>query len=159
MPRPCTVCNHPNKEAIDQALIDNEPFRHIAARENVTTSALQRHKNGGHITAAMVQAAGVAEIAHADSLLDQVNELKREARAIKDKAEQANDYKTALMGIRELTRIIELLAKLQGELQENQTINILAVSPEWVKTRTAILQSLEPYPDARQAVIKALANG
>ena len=82
--------------------------------------------------------------------------MKAEAWSIKNKAEQAADYKTALMGIRELTRIIELLAKLQGELQEGQTINVLIASPVWIKTRTAILKALEGHPEARQAVVKAL---
>ena len=137
-------------------LLDNVSLRDIASQTGAGRSALLRHKEAGHIAAAMVQAVEAAEVVHAGSLLDQVKELQREARAIKDKAEQANDYKTALMGIRELTRIIELLAKLQGELQEGQTVNVLVTSPDWLKTRTAVLQALEGFPETRQAVVKAL---
>ena len=44
MPRTCTVCTHLKREAIDQALVSGEPFRHIAAQTGTSTGALQRHE-------------------------------------------------------------------------------------------------------------------
>jgi hypothetical protein len=46
MPRTCTICRHPEREAIDRALVRSEPYRHIAAQYGVSTTALQRHKLG-----------------------------------------------------------------------------------------------------------------
>lgn len=45
MPRPCTVCTHDEREAIDRALAAGEPFRRIAAQHSGTSEAsLRRHK-------------------------------------------------------------------------------------------------------------------
>ena len=52
---------------------------------------------------------------------------------------------------------IELQAKLLGELQNGQTVNVL-VAPEWVSLRATILVALVQFPDAREAVVEAL-NG
>lgn len=56
MVRTCTVCRHPERDAIDRALIAAEdPYRDIAARHGLTRSALLRHK-ADHITAAILAA-------------------------------------------------------------------------------------------------------
>ena len=71
------------------------------------------------------------------------------------KAETAGDLRTALAGIRELVRIVELTAKMIGELDERPQVNVL-VAPEWLTVRAALLDALRPYPDARQAVASRL---
>lgn len=91
----------------------------------------------------------------ADNLLGQVADLQGQAQGIKDKAEAAGDLKTALQGIRELVRIVALLAKLRGELDERPVVNVL-LSPQWLEVRAVLLQALTPYPDARQAAARAL---
>ena len=94
-------------------------------------------------------------MARADSLLDQLAELRGDARRIGGKAEGAGDLKTALAGVRELVRIVELTAKLVGELDERPTVNVL-VAPEWLVVRSALLDVLRDYPDARTAVAARL---
>lgn len=45
MARQCAVCIHPQREAIDRQLVSGKhPYREIAARWEISTSALQRHK-------------------------------------------------------------------------------------------------------------------
>ena len=82
-------------------------------------------------------------------------DLRSQAQVIKDSAEKKGNLRVALQGIRELVRIVELLAKLRGELDERPQINVL-LTPEWVQVRTSVLYALSPYPDARQAVSRAL---
>ena len=54
--RLCTVCQHPERQAIDKALISaTTPYRHIAARWQITTQALQRHK-ADHLLATIWEA-------------------------------------------------------------------------------------------------------
>jgi len=91
----------------------------------------------------------------ADNLLGQVANLQRQAQVIKDKAEATGDLKTALQGIRELCRIIELLAKLRGELDTRPVVNVL-LSPQWVMVRAVLFEALSPFPEARQAAAAAL---
>jgi hypothetical protein len=107
------------------------------------------------LPAKLVKAQEAREIAKADSLLDQVTELRDKALSILDKAEQAGDLRTALQGVREAKGCLELLARLQGELQEQATVNVL-INPQWLSLRTVILQTLELYPEARLRLAEAL---
>jgi hypothetical protein len=107
------------------------------------------------LPAKLVKAQEAQEVTKADSLLDQVIELRDKALSILDKAEQAGDLRTALQGVREAKGCLELLARLQGELQEQATVNIL-INPQWLSLRTVILEALDRYPEARQAVARAL---
>jgi hypothetical protein len=150
MPRTCTVCGHRERAAIDAALVANEPFRHIAARFGSSTTALQRHK-AEHLPASLMKAQAATEVAQADQLLAQVRGLHGRARGLLDKAEQAGDLRTALLGVREARGCLELLAKLLGELDERPQVNLL-VNPEWLRVRDLLLDALAPYPDARAAV-------
>jgi len=50
---------------------------------------------------------------------------------------------------------LELTAKLMGELDERPQINVL-VAPEWILVRTALLDALRPFPEARVAVLGRL---
>ena len=150
MARICSICTHEQREAIDAALIAGEPYRNIAKRWGVSTAALSRHLRR-HLVALL---AGRQEV-DADNLLVQVADLQRQAQVIKDKAEAAGDLKTALQGVRELVRIVELLAKLRGELDMRPVVNVL-LSPQWVTVRAVLLEALSPYPEARQAAAAAL---
>ncbi len=150
MPRACTVCIHQKKSEIDKALVAGEPFRHIAARFDTSTAALQRHK-AEHLPAKVAKAQEAAEVADADDLLQQMKALRNRAIRILQKAEQAGDYRTALMGIREARGCVETLMEVEGELDRRGVVNVL-VNPEWVEIRNAMLVALRPYPEAAQAV-------
>jgi len=55
MTRTCTVCGHPERQAIDKALVAQEPYRHIAERYGLSNAALVRHK-ADHVLAEIVAA-------------------------------------------------------------------------------------------------------
>jgi len=44
MARTCTVCAHPQREAIDTALVTGEALRNLAERFAISTAALHRHR-------------------------------------------------------------------------------------------------------------------
>ncbi len=155
MPRTCTVCAHPDREAIDQALVDGEAVRTVASRYvPLSKTALQRHKDE-HLPKALAQAQAAQEIAHADSLLDQVQDLHGRTLAILTAAEKSRDGRLALSAVREARSNLELLAKLMGELDERAVVNVL-LAPEWLAVRSAIFIALQAYPEARLAVAAAL---
>ena len=154
MPRSCTVCTHEARAEIDLALVAGETFRHIAARFDTSTGALQRHK-ADHLPLKLAKAQEAEEVAQADDLLSQVRGLQARALTILDRAEEAGELRTALSAIREVRGNLELLAKLLGELDERPQVNIL-VSPEWLELRAVIVGALEPHPAARGAVLRAL---
>ena len=154
MPRSCTVCEHPEREAIDRALVGETSNLSVSSLFGVSESAVRRHKVN-HLPAKLVMAQAAEEVAEADSLLDQVRGLQDRAYAILGKAEAAGELRTALGAIREARGNLELLAKLLGELDERPQINI-HLSPEWLELRAVIITALEPHPDARGAVLRAL---
>lgn len=156
MPRACTICTHPQRAEIDAALLAEEPLRIIAQRTGTSATALHRHKE--HLPRFLVKAAEAAEVAQADSLLEQVRSLQTRALSILDRADEAGDLRTALGAIREARSTLELLAKLSGELQQEGTVT-LNLSPEWLSVRAVVIQALQPYPDAARAVTHALERG
>lgn len=156
MARKCSVCDHENLEEINRLLVEGASLRDIAGQYSVSKSSLHRHKES-HIPVALTQAQEAQEVAHADNLLSQVQSLQAKALAILAKAEKCGDLKTALHGIREARACLELLAKLQGELQQEGTINI-TLAPEWLELRAVILQTLEPFPEARIRLAQAIGR-
>ena len=156
MPRHCTICDRDDRHAIDQALVQGEAFRNVSERCSVSTAAIFRHYHA-HIPQHLRQAHAVHEVSQADHLLAKVVGLEQDAKRLQGLAEGAGDLKTALQAIRELVRIIELQARLIGELDASPTVNVL-VMPEWAALRVRILQTLLPYPDARTALATVLTE-
>jgi len=156
VPRTCTICNHEQRPEIDRALLSEEPYRSIAKRYGASASAVLRHRE--HLPVHLAKAKDAEEITQADTLLEQVRNLQTRALNILDRADEAGDLRTALGAIREARSNLELLAKLLGELQQEGTINV-TVSPEWLTLRATVITALTPYPDAAQAVSRALTDG
>ncbi len=157
MPRTCTVCTHKDCQAIDAALIAGEPVRGLASRYvPLKPSSIQRHREE-HLPQNMAKAKDAKDAAHGDDLLRQVKSLEDKAISLLLAAEKAGDFKTALSGVREARGCIELLAKLMGELSDAPTVNI-TISPQWLHVRAVVVQTLEPFPEARHAVAAALAQ-
>ena len=84
-------------------------------------------------------------------------DLQARTLAILEAAEKTRQHRTALAAIREARSNLELLAKLLGELDERSVVN-LHVSPEWLELRAVIVGALEPYSEARLAVLRAIGG-
>ena len=153
MPPKCTICHHPNHEAIDAAIVSGETLRNIAEQYSVSTTALHRHK--AHIPTTVAKAHEAEEVAEADRLLSTVRNLLQSAIGTITQAEDAGELRTKLAAIREARETAKLLLEVHGELQTAPTFNII-MAPEWVEVRTVVLQALGPFPDARLAVAGAL---
>jgi hypothetical protein len=157
MPRRCTVCDHPGRHGIDEALVSGAPYRSVAKRFGLSESAVYRHKTE-HLPAHLLKAKEVEEVVQADDLLDQVRNLQAHALDILERAQKAGDLRTALAAISQARGNLELLGKLAGELDERPVVN-LNVSPEWLELRAVIVGALEPHPAAHRAVLRALESG
>lgn len=155
MPKTCSICSHPNLEKINKQLLTGMSYRDIAGRFGTSKSSLERHHKAGHIPDIMIKAEETKEIAIADSLLQQTQELRLKATSLLDQAESAGDLRAAGIFLRELRELVKLWAELEGRLATQPQINLL-INPQWIELRTLIIKSLEPYPPARQAVIDAL---
>ena len=156
MPRTCTGCSHEQRDAIEDAFIAGTPKRRIASQHGVTERAV-RHHIREHLPALLALARDAERAARADTLLDRIEALHSRTLAILEATEQTHDHRTALAAIREARSNLELLAKVLGELDEAPVTNAL-VSAEWVSVRTAMMEALGGYPDARVAVAERLSE-
>lgn len=158
MPRRCSICSHAQRGAIDEALATSpDSIRDIAGRFGLSKTAVARHK-AEHLPAHLTKAAEAQEVASASSLLEQMQALQARTLAILG---AAGDPKTALAAVAQARGNLALLAELTGKLQHAPTINVL-VSAEWVTVRSALLEALLPFPEARTAVsarLTALGHG
>jgi hypothetical protein len=91
------------------------------------------------------------EVARAGRILANVQQLQEKAVEILAHAESERDWRTALQAIREARSCLELLGRLAGELQDSPTVNVLLL-PQWSEIKEALLEALDPYPDARSSV-------
>ena len=154
MARRCTICCHARREDIDVALVNGEPYRDIAGRFNISRSAVERHRRG-HLPATLTNAAEAEDVARADDLLAHLSALQKRALTILEEAENGGDLRTALLAIREARSCIDLFAKLIGELKSGTEINVVT-NPVWITIRRDILRSLGPFPEAKEAISRAL---
>ena len=157
MGRTCTVCSHKDVDEINRLLLSGTSFRDIAGQFDLSKTALARHKES-HIPELLSKSSDLkaeVESIQGNQTLVEVRELKVKALDILGKAERAGDLKTALLGIREARSCLELCLKAEGQIKDGPQITIIN-NPEWVELRTVIIGALEPFPDARQAVIDAI---
>ena len=157
MSRKCSVCAHDRREDIDQEIIQGDPYRVIAGRHSVSKSAVERHRRD-HLPRSLLLATESAATASADRLLTDLCSLQARTIEILNRAEGAGDLRTALLAIREARGCIELLGRLAGELNQTRSVDV-TISPVWIEIRSKVLDSLAPYPDAREAVARALIGG
>jgi hypothetical protein len=148
---------HSNRNNIDEDLLAGKSYREIKRRTGLDKSALSRHVSK-HLPVILTKSAEVKEMVRAENLQNEIEKLREKASRIGDKAEADKDYRTALAGVRELTRLLDLMAKLNGQLPDQASINIIMNNPQWIQLRSSILKSLEDYPEARVKLAEVLLN-
>ncbi len=191
MPRPCTICHHPDRVLIEKAIVSGTPLRRIAQHCSVSATSLHRHKET-HLSKLLAKAyaaepppdipapppkprdpaplSHALEIAHhkqdleaqeARQALDVVHQLRvinAASLEVLKKAREDGKHTILLRAVDRIVRQIELQAKLLGEIQEGPTVNV-AIMPEWHCIRRLVADALQPYPQARVAVARALQDG
>ncbi|NJL27146.1 MAG: hypothetical protein HC897_04285 [Thermoanaerobaculia bacterium] len=189
MPRPCTICHHPEREEIEKALLENEAgHRLVAKRFDISPQALFRHRQK-HLPALIAralaampppprppepedpadfeyatkiahhkQALEAGKDRHAIDAMQQLKAINAACLEVLRKAREAENHSILLRAVDRIARQIELQARLLGEIQDGQTVNV-AILPEWHGIRHAILEALRPFPEARLAVARALQGG
>jgi len=120
----------------------------------VTESALSRHLND-HLAEYVQQALNEYGASKGIKVLDKLGNIVERLDAFLDKAEAEEDGLSFRATAAELRKQLELVAKLQGELAQEGTTNLI-LSPEYLEIRTAILVALEPHPEAADSVGRAM---
>ena len=134
MARTCTICNHHRRDSIDKTLLRGEQLKATARRYSVSEDALGRHKK--HLQVVIAKAAALTdqkELAYGSALLAEISRIRADAERLQDEAERRRDVRAALKAIHERLAIVELEAKLSGQIESGHnsvTVNVQAVTPE-----------------------------
>ena len=156
MPRTCTICRHDERQQLDRELVQRTPYRHIAARYEVSTGALQRHARE-HLPELLAKGREAEQMAEADKLLTNILALQARTLLMLQEAEKSGDLRIALVAVREARNNIALLAEMRGQLDRRPVVNVL-VSSEWLELRALIVGALEPHPEARESVVRVITE-
>lgn len=159
----CTVCAHPERAAIDLALVGGSSERTIAGRYDLTRSSVQRHRSA-HIKRAVARASRAAsarEVQIGASILDRAEHVYADMRSRLEAIATGEDPKGAASVARSILTSLSLQAELRGELQRGGTVNVLVDQrgrprEEWARMLSTITAALQPYPEAAAAVARAL---
>jgi hypothetical protein len=149
MARSCSICSRSDAGAINALLAEGRSARSVAVEFSVSEDALQRHahkhatRQAAQTTAPATGAAGASDPTPSDSLDELVTALR--IRALAGNPADTREYRLALAAQSD--------AKHAAAPQRD-----LATEPEWVNIRTRMLVALEPFPDARLAIVAALGE-
>lgn len=183
----CTLARRLSPEALaslDKALLEGTPYR--KAREQAglppkDDSAVYKHR--AHVLAdaeASYEASGAAEsqqseapgkqaeaatpaaahLAAARPLIEEARRLRKRASKLLKRVEAGEidvDFKAASSLVGQLKGVLELEAKLLGEIKAAATTVNVYNSPDWHRLRDLLVTALADHPDALAAVIDVLA--
>lgn len=154
----CSVCARPDVDAIDDHLIAGSPQRVTARHYDVPVSTLHHHWHtcarhgflpGSHPPLPLGD----------DTLVGRVEVLLDRLEALLSVAERTGDPRVAASVANQLRASLELLGRATGQLDDRPQVTVnLTASPEWLELRARLTAALQPYPDARAAVARALAG-
>jgi hypothetical protein len=154
--RSCTICALPALTTVNRALLAAQPLAVIGRKYHVSPQALRRHREGC-MPKALVAAHGEAVVEQGSALLNDIEALRVRVEALLSEAEAKGDTRGAVTAIREGTRLIELIGRMQGALTPPPAIQInLHQSAEFQVVVGHVIEALLPFPEARSAVVMAL---
>src|SRR5262252_10149747 len=116
MPRTCLACSHPERQAIDTALVTGEPLRNIAKRVSVSPAALVRHKQ--HVANAIGTAQAQHEVRTGETLLDEMRRVQRKAWELLSRTESEGDHRGSIVALREVRECQKSLGDMLSKAEE-----------------------------------------
>lgn len=100
-----------------------------------------------------------ADVHKGDTYLQLVIGLQKKALDALDMQDPIEDPKSWAMISREARGYVELMGKALDRIRDAPQTQITIINnPEWVELRTLILTSLDHFPEAKEAVIRAIRD-
>src|SRR5882672_4692985 len=147
MPQICTICQKPERNAIDQALHGHQSITRIAADFHVTRAALRRHRDN-HLRPVVANATQAAYRLTASQLLDRLNEVYTQTAAVLRETRADLDVPNSLRALLRLEHQIQLALKLAIRAQAEPPQPI--TSTDFQEFRETMLAALIPFPEAHK---------
>jgi hypothetical protein len=168
----CQICDHPQREAIDRAIVAGDSLRKIATMFATDKDAIRRHKLGCMTRTVPAITAPVqvpayqsgAEMAIAQqaarSVASRTESLVARMEQAFDECQGTGNYDTLVKCAKEVREGLRLLAQLSGELGPNTAIQVnnispsLTTAPEW----GILMRILDRHPEIRAELTAALTE-
>lgn len=157
----CPICRHIERSLIDYAIAEGRPDSYLASHFAADADSVQWHKENclgvdDGDSAGQQQGGLDAEELRA-SHQNRLQEMREAAWKIAAKAgDDAGQWRMALSAINAASRLVAQEARLAERKKAPR--QRLAESPEWQRLKARILKALEPYPEARRALMEALQH-
>jgi hypothetical protein len=118
----CKICSHPDRAGINKAILEQRSLRDIAGQYGVNRSSVDRHKR--HIPKALAKAKNAETVAESTSLLTRLKRLVEQCESAYEEARADSNWTGAAAFAREIRGCLELLGKLNGELQSGGRLTV-----------------------------------
>jgi hypothetical protein len=152
----CTICQHPQRQAIDQALIaGSATLAALGQQYNLSTSALHRHK--AHLQAKVNRAKDQLQENLRQGCLFWLSQALEMSMQIAQAAQAEGNVRVVLQAIRQGTSLIRIILKQDLHLDDRVIYEILA-SPQWATQTTLLPQDPRIMSLSRQSLTGALAS-
>jgi hypothetical protein len=160
-----SITRHEARAQIERDLAIGLPLRRLAKKYGLSKDALHRHRKKlpPQLRAAMLAQSLRPEVdlealrtTESEGLL--VNLAAQRAKLLlwQDAAASSEQFQVASAISAQVHRNLELVGKLIGEFSQHHistSVSVL-ISPEYLELRSALLRALQPFPDARAAVVQ-----
>lgn len=166
----CQVCAHTQRAQIELSLANKVPLRVVSRRFSLSTASIHRHRHN-HMPPQLVAQLLLKQpiqdvdleklrITESEGLLQNLVVQRARLWALADKADELCDINAATRVHGQLRGNLELTGKLLGDLQTGASniVQNIVVLPAYHEMRTALVQALKPFPEARAAVARVLRD-
>ena len=157
----CTICQHPKRQDIDQALIAGSATLAALSQEyGLSTSALHRHK--AHLQAKVNRAKDQLQDNLRQGCLFWLSQALEMAMQTAQAAQAEGNGKLVLQALRQGTRLITIILKQDLHLDDRVVYEILA-SPQWATQASLLphdpkIMATEPPVPGRDPLLSLSGN-
>jgi hypothetical protein len=158
MGRPCTVCEHPKLQAVDDAIVRGVAYREIArCFAPLTRDSVKRHADT-HVSPGLIK---VAATQRAQTLLERIEGTVSDTEELFRAAKAGGNTGQALAAAPVLFKGYELIGRATGELKpEGVSVSFeLWTHPDFVAATGRLMKSLDPFPEAQIVAAAAIGDG
>ncbi len=163
----CTVCGHPERTRIELLLAGGAGQKSVGDKFGLSKDSIHRHwhshcsderKAALLLGPVQVQALAAKVAEESESVIDHHKATRAGLYQFYATALEAGDKTSGAMLAGRLTEVNNAIARITGELSrspliQQNTINLVMNSPEFVRFQADLIRVLARFPEAREAVI------
>ncbi len=156
----CNACNHDDIVAIDEYLRDGMTYERVAEKFGLTKSSVARHANNHLVRVVVPDGPPPAPVSPDEEWREQLRQLYGAACSVLKKANDAGNSTVTLQAMKQAQSTIREISRMQERAGSGNkgtvAAQIQAGAVEGNALRQALFRALNPYPEAKAAVVREL---